>query len=544
MDDITQVDPSETEDYSFEQLKAAVMRRQESMQRIKDIYANDPRAGRTGIDAGLMDFAGQDFGGNSRVNYKPFIDGRKAQEEFLFQNKLQPELLQQKNDDTDPFTDMLKKVMAAKTKTYKPDVKVVGGSLVQTSYGPNGTETKVLFSDVKNSPVYAKIWQQIYDASLKDQMQFKNDAARRAYVKQETDKTFAEAISNDSTKLGSQGIGRDGSAMELPRSPQTNATETGRPTVIGSTPAFARQNDPELDDAKRALVSGEMNQREYDYFVNSRPKSAIPDKAGPNVFGKPEGYVPPKLAASVGTTPAIAKSNPNEPDLRTIRDRKVDEKLAEGEVAEYEVTKEQMKSLYSASQNILPMEGILLSGKHTSGQMHEALNKIGGYLSYIDPEGSLAKSVGNDAAYFGSMMNLVRDKIKALGAGTAVSNLDLIVTQKSVGDLRNTPQGNLKVLGLTKLFNATMGEQGQRKVDYFDQNSKLQGYKTNTEPTHAIRARRNAYKDGSIMSYDVQSKDEWVKEQIRRNPGKDIPQDILDREWKRFADDSVRAMFK
>jgi hypothetical protein len=200
--------------------------------------------------------------------------------------------------------------------------------------------------------------------------------------------------------------------------------------------------------------------------------------------------------------------------------------------------------MFSANQNIAPMEAILLSGKHTSGQLHETLNKIGGYFNYLDPTNSLAQSANNDSAYFGNMMNLVRDKIKALGSGTAVSNLDLIVTQKSIGDLRNNPQGNMKVLGTTKLFNATMAAEAQRKIDYFDAHGKLQGYKPSTEPTYAVRAHRNPYKDSTMMSYDVQSKDDWVKEQQARNPGKQIPQDVIDHEWKRFADDSVRTMFK
>jgi hypothetical protein len=208
-------------------------------------------------------------------------------------------------------------------------------------------------------------------------------------------------------------------------------------------------------------------------------------------------------------------------------------------------TKKQLSAFRSANENLRPMEAILLSGQHTSGALHETLNKVGGYFNYLDPDNSLAKAAGNDAAYFGNMMNLVRDKIQALGSGTAVSNLDLIVTQKSVGDLRNTPQGNLKVLGLMKLFNATMAELGQNKIDHYDNsNETLKGYKSRAEPTHALRATRHAYGDGVIMSYDVQSKSEWIEEQKRRNAGKEIPKDILDREWKRFADDSVRMVFK
>lgn len=520
-------DPMSTEDYMIEQLKQVVQRRQSSMDRIKQVYKDDPRANMTPFMAGLEDFVARPTaGGRGTSSYAELMNGMKNQREFLFQNKLQPELLQQKHDEADPFSDMLRKVQAKKA-AYKPDVKVVGGSLVK--YDPASDSTQVLFSDVKNSPLYGKIWDQIYNSSLKENMEFKNDAERRAYVNKEAAAAFADAVSKDSTVIGPQTPPMSGGAMEAPKGPLTNATQIGRPVPIGMTPAMAR---PGVDLRKESAVKGAME----------NAPGGIPNPNSPNIFGDPVGYLPEGMG---GKKPApLAAVSEAQPKILTARDLAVDKKLADAEVTDYTTTKEQLSAFRSANENIRPMEGIILSGKHTSGALHETLNKVGGYFNYIDPNGKLAESAGNDAAYFGNMMNLVRDKIKALGAGTAVSNLDLIVTQKSVGDLRNTPQGNMKVLGLTKLFNASMGAIGQGKVDYFDANNKLQGYKAPTEPTHAIRARRNPYGKETIMSYDVQSKDEWVTEQKRRNPGKDIPPDVLNREWKRFADDSVKAMFK
>ena len=544
MDDISQVDPSETEDYSFEQLKAAVLRRQESMQRIKDIYANDPRAKRTGIDAGLMEFSGQNFGGNSRVNFKPFIDGRKAQEEFLFQNKLQPELLQQKNDETDPFTDMIKKVMNAKAKSYKPEVKVVGGSLVK--YDSTTDTTEVLFSDIKNSPIYARIWDQIYQGSLNDKLQFGSDAERRAYVTAETEKAFASAVAKDSTKLGSQTPGVGG-PMELPRTPQTNATQTGRPTEIGTTPAMKRPMSNESPDKALADISNRFINVQRDLKLGKIDKANADMRIAALNEERKRIISIDKLAPIDQEQPIGVAKVPNgtQPELKTIREREADKTRGGEEYKGYESAKQSIAALRSANLSLAPMEGILLSGKNTSGQLHETLNKIGGYMNYIDPTNSLAQSSGNDAVYFANLMNLVRDKIKALGAGTAVSNLDLIVSQKSLGDLRNTPEGNLKLIGIMKLLNATEASWAEGKVSYYDNNKDtFKGHKTPDGSLYAVRARRNPYKDGSIMSYDIQSKGDWVKEQIRRNPGKDIPQDVLDREWERFAGDSVKAMFK
>jgi hypothetical protein len=156
----------------------------------------------------------------------------------------------------------------------------------------------------------------------------------------------------------------------------------------------------------------------------------------------------------------------------------------------------------------------------------------------------LAQAAGNDAAYFGRMMDLVRDKIKALGAGTAVSNLDLIITQKSVGDLRNTGQGNLKIIGLMKLYNDTAAALSRDKVAYYDTNGGFKGYEASAEPKFGLISKVNPQGKNTITSYSTISKGEWTAQFLAANKGKKEPsQVIIDREWKKWADDSVRRIF-
>lgn len=237
--------------------------------------------------------------------------------------------------------------------------------------------------------------------------------------------------------------------------------------------------------------------------------------------------------------PANSSAGNNVPLFKSPQQIANEKAMGEGEYKVYEEYKDKLNSLQNANQQISAMEGMLEADKLNSGLFHEELNKVGGFLNYIDKDNKLAQYAGNDAAYYSKMMDLVRDKIKALGAGTAVSNLDLIVTQKSVGDLRNTPQGNLKIMALMKLANATMGSIMDEKVGYYDQDKRntFQGYKRDTTPTHALKYR--LLPTGN-WAFDVEDKNSWIERARVTNGGK-LPSDINAR-WKTYADNSVKNL--
>jgi hypothetical protein len=119
------------------------------------------------------------------------------------------------------------------------------------------------------------------------------------------------------------------------------------------------------------------------------------------------------------------------------------------------------------------------------------------------------------------MMDLVRDKIKALGSGTAVSNLDLTTTMESVGALTNSAEGKRRILR-AMLQDLQEAEQVARdKIDYYNKNNfSLKGFVPS-----------NAYPQETTLS---NGRKVTIKEFAKRYRDKVNPQaDFTDvkREW-------------
>jgi virulence-associated protein VapD len=213
-----------------------------------------------------------------------------------------------------------------------------------------------------------------------------------------------------------------------------------------------------------------------------------------------------------------------------------------------------ISALRNQAPSINVMKSVLSNPNFSimSGPLHEQLVSVAGFMNYIDPNSKIVKVGDTVPVYFSNMMDLVRDKIKALGAGTAVSNLDLIVTQKSVGDLRNTPEGNKRLLAIMELQNATLNDRLQRKVGFYEGNKNgYEGYEKfakgfGNEPSHAVIRNENT------GNYRIMSKDEWKplgtaalkREFAKRNKNIEITPKMLDDYWKIEADHSVAKMLK
>lgn len=251
------------------------------------------------------------------------------------------------------------------------------------------------------------------------------------------------------------------------------------------------------------------------------------------------------------TTPAIVQNKiETSPStyVPTPEQKALAAKQYEGYAKQYEDDLATISALRNQGPSINVMKSVLSNPnvKYMSGPMHEQLVAAAGFMNYIDPDSSIVKVGDTIPSYFSNMMNLVRDKIKALGSGTAVSNLDLIVTQKSVGDLRNTPEGNKKLLALMELQNATLNDRLQKRVSYFEGNKDgYKGYETHAKgfgdvPTHMI------LRDQNSGDYRVVDKATWMKqgEAVLKRAGKPVTEENLNRLWKREADYSVAAMLK
>jgi hypothetical protein len=187
-------------------------------------------------------------------------------------------------------------------------------------------------------------------------------------------------------------------------------------------------------------------------------------------------------------------------------------------------------------KNIVPMESMVLSGKLNTGPLHEFKSELGGFVNYFDPEQKIAQSSSNDQAYFGNLMNVAREKIKALGSGTAVSNLDLITTLKSLGDLRNNPQGILKLTGLLNYLSVLQEDQLKNKQKHIVKEKRMDNWTPDTKNfSHAL-----TYKLVSVPGTDKTlwqmipiSKQEWADSHGGKMPN--------ERDWNEFAAKSFRG---
>ena len=317
------------------------------------------------------------------------------------------------------------------------------------------------------------------------------------------------------------------------QSPQTGLPtaapeNTGLP-IPGDAPAIpagAPQTREPLkiqsrSDAEIALSEGRITPQEFEAIGLEFKKAGVPFEGDKFIQAGVPGAAP--VAAS-------------QMKIRSPQQRATETELGQLHAKENASDRESLAGMQGLERSRAVMADIINSGSHTSSPMHELLSDAGGFLSLIDPNNSLSKAAGNDQMYYANLMNLVRDKIKALGAGTAVSNLDLIVTQKSVGDLRNTAEGNKKLLAAMELQNATMMAKLGGKLKYFDQAKSYDGYRGDSSSTHILR------RSPKTGEYWVQSREDWINEQLKAGVVK-TPEDA-DRFFEQEARTATKRMIK
>lgn len=315
------------------------------------------------------------------------------------------------------------------------------------------------------------------------------------------------------------------------------------------TPSIVQQKFG--DKVETALVSGQGEDAQFNKDVETALASYSDLKISDDEKIKRAYEYASKLNPGViSSAKPVTKTIPSVPGVitKTPEQKKLLETQFENYSKEYDSDRAAISALRNQAPSINVMKTVLSNPdvKYVSGPLHEELVAVAGFMNYIDPTSSIVNVGDTIPAYFSNMMNLVRDKIKALGSGTAVSNLDLIITQKSVGDLRNTPEGNKKLLAIMELQNATLNDRLQKRVAYFEGNK--DGYKGYEEyangfgsaPTHMILRNQNT------GDYKIVGKDEWLKqgEVVLRNAGKPVTEDNLNKLWQREADYSVAAMLK
>ena len=510
--------PEESSAFLMEQLKSMMGKRQSALDQVKEIYANDPAAKRSPFQAGLRQLISDPaMGGRSTFSWGPAMGAMERQEQYQKQNKLDPLKLELENIDIDPFTKLHQKIKAGGAGR---NCKVINGSLV--CYDPQNNSVDEVYRDDKNSPLYAKMLDLAAKDSLNERLQFNSEEERQQWVIARASEMYDRAKGTDKTRIGSPD--------PFPAGGTPRAGMSGPQTIRqGMTPAIARPLPTE--SALKAAVGD---------FDPASDAAGVPEPVdmGGELGGEKDGYsfdpvlnkyVPSRVSSAAAVSPR----------MMTHQDLATQKEIGQLHAKENTADRQMLTDSRQMEQSLKVMQEIMNSGINTSGQAHELVNKFGGYLNYIDPNGTLAKSAGNDAVYFSNMMNLVRDKIAALGAGTAISNLDLIVTQKSVGDLRNTPEGNAKLAAIMELQNATMQTKLGGKLDYFDQNKSYDKYRGSGDPTHLVRASRLPSGD---TRYWVQTREGWINERVKNGDYKSV--EAAERAFNNAATQATAALIK
>lgn len=163
------------------------------------------------------------------------------------------------------------------------------------------------------------------------------------------------------------------------------------------------------------------------------------------------------------------------------------------------------------------MEATTLGGM-SSGVLAENLQKAGNLVSYFDPNSTLSKYASNSEAYELHLMDLVRTKIQALGAGTAISNIDLLVTKMAAGDKSLTVQGRLMLVGALKGAVENQRIENERKIDYFNEHKDLKGYKPSTDPQATMMPVMSKGPQGPTMRYDVLTYQNFKDKMAKAHP--------------------------
>lgn len=96
------------------------------------------------------------------------------------------------------------------------------------------------------------------------------------------------------------------------------------------------------------------------------------------------------------------------------------------------------------------MEKATKDGRTYSGTFAEFKTGFGKMLNSIGLPGVNVDKIASSEQYAADQAEVIRTKIKALGSGTGVSNVDLLFTQRSVPELVKTPEGRMMIIRAMK----------------------------------------------------------------------------------------------
>lgn len=276
---------------------------------------------------------------------------------------------------------------------------------------------------------------------------------------------------------------------------------------------LAKAREMGLDDSKIAQL------------MNSSPALRVPASSQP--MNKP------RSVQSADRSSTQAEVVPIKTPQQIEQENALARNIAEQDTKYVQAQRDALDAYRPTVDSINRMEQLTLNGT-SEGPLSDLIATTGGVVNYFDPDSKLAKIAGDDAAYFSALQNLVRDKIAALGAGTAISNLDLIVTQSSVGGLLKTKQGRLKILGALKADAETARMIQEDKIAHFEKTGGLKGYRPPTRPLVGLISKPQILPDGTKLNmYAPITSDKWMAAAKAKNPK--ATDAVLEREWTKFV---------
>jgi hypothetical protein len=517
--------------YISQELPKIREQRSGALQELVDAYRTDPRnqvsPSWAGLNAAMDDALINPWGMNAAFN-----KGVKEQQQLLQNNRINAaqKVIDSTNDKSAKFYDLYSKVRSAQEK-WMPKTSVVNGALVE--YDPNTRATRVMYHNFRDSPLYLKMYENFLKHAEHDRTVLPEGMSAEEYASIQADTEMKKSMKYNNTQIVGQQAPAQPTNMTSIMAPQPTAPVNPQ---LGTEPPASKPNynfSMDISDPKQKDLFikgfGEYIAREENPELANQAKAWFAKTMDPE---NKNTIVQIPQQAQAAVAPMFANATQKTPQQLAMEKQQY-----ENYAKEYDADRAAASGIRNMMPSMAAMEAILADPnmKMVTGPAHEKLVSLSGYMNYLDPEAKFVQAGNSVPTYFANLMNLVRDKIKALGSGTAVSNLDLIVSQKSVGDLRNTPEGNRKLLAIMALQNATMGDLLGNKISYFEGNNG-KGYlgyndivrKRGDEPTHMVR------RDPNSGRYYVQSREEWLAEQ--RDPK------AAAKDWKNVANGATARL--
>lgn len=170
---------------------------------------------------------------------------------------------------------------------------------------------------------------------------------------------------------------------------------------------------------------------------------------------------------------------------------------------------QKLPSLFSTARRIDKLEALTKDDKTYAAAGAELKTQLGSISQAFGLKVNQAKTA-NSEEYLAHIAELMKDRLasKDYGAGTGVSNLDLLAASKPLPELAKTTQGRQQIITALRADTQKAIKDSQAASDYFAQNNSLRGFRYPSEseeakaPTPAKTVvKRGKYNGKNVVQY-------------------------------------------